>query len=187
MTFILRTFGHSVVLGRGAAIDGYGGSLALTAVLLVCMPADVEASARGFYIFSWAVWVGGKGYRRLTILCGGTFGMHVKESGTSERCIRRFLSHRFIFKGLVRGDIAGPVTLTLSGGAYGAHARRSESTAHRRFYIAPLVVASFLQGDGGWRYRCRSILGSDAFGMHASRAEGQTREFSFFCACAVFV
>ena len=48
MTFILRTFGHSIVLGRGAAIDGYGGSLALAAVLLVCMPADVEASARGF-------------------------------------------------------------------------------------------------------------------------------------------
>ena len=45
MTFILRTFGHSIVLGRGAAIDGYGGSLA---VLLVCMPADVEASAWGF-------------------------------------------------------------------------------------------------------------------------------------------
>ena len=35
-------------------------------------------------------------------------------------------------------------------------------------------------GDGGWRYRCPSILGSDAFGMHASRAEAQAREFSFF-------
>ena len=48
MTFILRTFGHSIVLGRGAAIDGYGGSLALAAVLLVRMPVDVEASARFF-------------------------------------------------------------------------------------------------------------------------------------------
>ena len=49
----------------------------------------------------------------------------------------------------MRGDIAGLVTLTLSGGAYGVHARRSESTAHRRFYIAPLAVASFLHGGRG--------------------------------------
>ena len=42
-------------------------------------------------------------------------------------------------------------------------------------------------GGRGWRYRCRSILGSDAFGIHASRAEGQAREFSFFCACVVLI
>ena len=51
MTIALRTFGHSIFVGRGAGIDGYGISLALVAALPVRLPVDEKASPRGFYIF----------------------------------------------------------------------------------------------------------------------------------------
>ena len=105
MTFILRTFGHSIVLGRGASIDGYGGSLALAAALLVCMPAYVEANARGFsYILMDCVgW--GKGMpashhslrRHVWYACQGSGGKRVVHSS--------FLLSPFHFQGLGEGGI----------------------------------------------------------------------------------
>ena len=44
--------------------------------------------------------------------------------------------HRSIFKGLMRGDREEPATLTLSGRACGAHARKSGARARRRFCFA---------------------------------------------------
>ena len=41
----LCVFGYSVFMERGAMIGAFGGSLALAAALLVCMPADSNAMA----------------------------------------------------------------------------------------------------------------------------------------------
>ena len=97
MTLFLHALGHSIFLGRGAAIDGYDVPPVYAAALLVCVPANKKASARGVYIFSRTVWVGRKGYRCLTTLCGRTFCIHAGESRASEKCIVPFCASTVLF------------------------------------------------------------------------------------------
>ena len=80
-----------------------------------------------------------------------------------------------------------PPNLTLSRGAYSMHTRRSGERARRSFCFSPMVVSYILSGERGWRYRFRSTLGDDAFGLHASGSEGQTAEFRFFFAFAQYL
>ena len=104
----LCVFGYSIFMERGAVIGAFGGSLALAAALLVCMPADSNAMARFFFIFfapasrfSRTVGVGKKGCRYLIALCGGT--RPARGSWASDRCIFPFTLPPFYSQGLDEG------------------------------------------------------------------------------------
>ena len=149
-TFFLCALGHSVFLKRGAAIDGYGVSLPLAAVLLVCMRADKKASARCFsYIFTDCV--GREKGKPASHYSLWHHFLYACQGIGSERVLHFYLLlfHRFIFKGLVKGDKEVPMTLTLNGGVYSMHVRRSGARAHRWFCFAPIVVPSSMSGDRG--------------------------------------
>ena len=149
-TFFLCALGHSVFLKRREAIDGYGVSLPLAAVLLVCIRADKKASARCFsYIFTDCV--GREKGKPASHYSLWHHSLYACQGIGSERVLHfsLLLFHRFIFKGLVKGDKEVPMTLTLNGGVYSMHVRRSGARAHRWFFFAPIVVPSSISGDRG--------------------------------------
>ena len=90
-------------------------------------------------------------------------------------------SHCFIFKGFVRGDKEETAIVTLSGGAYSVHARRSRARARRMSCFIPMAVPSFLSGGRGVALSVLLYTWRRRF-WHASQRVGRTsaRNFIFF-------
>ena len=78
------------------------------------------------------------------------------------------------------------MTLSLNGGVYSMHVRRSGARAHRWFCFAPIVVPSSMSGERGVPLSVSLFTRRRHFWYACQRVERTSARNVFACTCAVF-